>query len=195
MIWRCFIGVLCCLTVISCDLFKTRTPEEPSQVSSNYVPPTDPSLVFQNMVYAFQDMNSVNYVRSFADTMNSAYFFVFEPTATARSNNPGVFVNWTKQSESQYFENIRAKLQSGSIHSLEFSSLTEHTTPDSVQYDATYQLIISVQPHDTIRVKGRAQFVLIMDRSGSWAVRYWLDISPPNSTDSTWSDLKARFAQ
>ncbi len=67
------IGIMLCFSLMSCDLFKTRTPEEPSQQSSNYVPPTDVSLVLQNMVNAFQDGNAVNYAKSFSDASFSFY--------------------------------------------------------------------------------------------------------------------------
>lgn len=187
-------ATLCVLMVCSldsCDLFKTRTPEDPVQSSSTYPPPKDPSIVFQNMSKAFSEMNSFYYLASFIDTTNSAYSFAFDPTATARSNFPGTFFNWSKSSEATYFMNTGSKLQKGKAPSLEFSTLNQqNTTTDSVQYEATYQLVLYVQPDMTFRAQGRAQFVLVTDKSRNWAIRYWIDFAQ-SPTDTTWSDLKA----
>jgi len=188
--------LLSCLGVISCDLFKTRTPEEPSQKSSNYVPPTEPSLVFQNMTNAFHDANSVNYGLSFADTVKSDYLFVFEPTLQAQSRYTGVFLQWTKLSEQQYFANMQSKLQSGSVPTLEFLTLTpQGIATDSIQYEATYRLTV---PHTQSNIptlaKGNAQFFLVSDHSRNWVIRRWVDLAQ-NQSDFTWSDLKGAFAQ
>jgi hypothetical protein len=74
------IGIVLCFSLMSCDLFKTRTPAEPSQQSSNYIPPTDPSLVLQNMISACQDGNAVNYAKSFSNNT-----FTFTPSTNARN--------------------------------------------------------------------------------------------------------------
>jgi hypothetical protein len=188
------IGMLLSLGLISCDLFETRTAGDPIKPSSNYVPPKEPSLVFQNMVNAFHDMNAFNYASSFADSSNSNYTFTFEPTSQARSRYPD-FAEWTKQSELKYFENIQSKLKSGTTPLLEFLTLTQQgVATDPIQYDATYQLTIQhVQPNIPSVAKGRAQFFLIADKSRNWVIRHWIDIEQ-NQNDFTWSELKGAFA-
>ena len=89
------VGIGLCIALISCDLFKTRTPAEPSQESSNYIPPTDPSLVVQNMISAFQDGNTVNYTKSFSDGS-----FIFTPSASARSKYGIDWTSWGKRRNS-----------------------------------------------------------------------------------------------
>jgi len=111
------IGIAVSVGLMSCDLFKTRTPAEPSQQSSNYVPPTEPSLVLQNMADAFHDGNKVNYSTSFSDIS-----FVFEATITARSNYGSTFDLWAKSSESEYFLNIMSRLEKKSSVELTFNS-------------------------------------------------------------------------
>ena len=190
------IGIILCLGVISCNLFKTRTPDEPSQQSSNYTPPTEPSLVFQNMVNAFHDMNTVNYLRSFADTVSSDFVFAFEPTPQARLRYSSSFIEWTKLSEQQYFTALLSKLQTGASPTLEFLTLTpQGTTSDSIQYEATYRLTVPLtQSNIPIQVQGSAQFFLVSDRSRNWVIRRWDDFAQ-NQNDFTWSDLKGSFAQ
>jgi hypothetical protein len=189
------IGIMQCLGVVSCNLFKTRTPDEPSEQSSNYIPPTTPELVFQNIVNAFHDMNSVNYISSFADTVNSNFVFTFEPTPQARLRYSS-FDEWTKFSEEQYFKALQSKLQTGASPTLEFLTLTQQgIASDSIQYEATYRLTVPhTQSNIPTQVHGSAQFFLVSDKSRNWFIRRWDDFAQ-NQNDSTWSDLKGSFAQ
>jgi hypothetical protein len=188
-------GILLCIGMVSCNLFKTRTADEPSEPSSNYIPPTTPELVFQNMVNAFHDMNSVHYLSSFADTVTSDFVFTFEPTSQARKRYTVNFNEWTKLSEEQYFLALQSKLQTGASPTLEFLTLTQQgIASDSIQYEATYRLTV---PHTLsnvpTQVQGSAQFFLVSDRSRNWVIRRWDDFAQ-NQNDSTWSDLKGLFA-
>lgn len=179
----------------SCNIFETRDPESPDQVSSNFVPPTEPSLVFMNMSNAFKDLNAVNYARSFSDSSSSGRTFRFEPTTQARTRYAGVFSSWTKQSEQQYFENIRSRITQGSISTLSFTFSAQTLSSDSAFFEATYSLSI---PHQRTTIpkegKGRAQFHLLMDKSGNWSIWRWIDLSNAQN-DFSWSDFKGEFGQ
>jgi hypothetical protein len=192
---KIIIGFLVSMSFISCDLFETRTPDDPKQESGNYVPPTVPSIVFDNMINAFQDVNSVNYLKCFADTQRSDYSFSFEPTPQARSKYPGFFDQWTKSSEEEYFLNLVYRLQTGAKPKLEFLKLDPQSpATDSIQYEATYRLTVPhLQSGIPTQVWGNAQFFLIADRSRNWAVHRWIDIN--DQSDSTWSELKGAFAK
>ena len=87
-----FSGALVALFFNACNIFETRDPEPPSQSSSTFVPATEPSLVFSNMSSAFRDLNSVNYVKSFADSASAGRGFSFEPTQQAKIKYGGVFL-------------------------------------------------------------------------------------------------------
>src|SRR5512140_3277790 len=90
------------ICVASCGIFETRTPQAPAQTSSNYNPPVNASDVFNNMQFAFSDLNTLNYLKSFSDSATAGRTFQFDPSAQARSKYIGVFLSWTKQSEQQY---------------------------------------------------------------------------------------------
>jgi len=180
----------------ACNIFETRDPESPSQSSSNFIPPTEPSIVFTNMTNAFRDLNSLNYLKSFADSTTSGRSFSFEPTSQARLKYGGVFLHWSKQSEQQYFENLKSKVPSASSAILAFEALTvQGLQSDSAQYEATYRLTVqhslSNVPKD---VRGKAQFFLLADRSRNWVIWRWVDL-PSIVNASTWSDLKGEFGQ
>jgi uncharacterized protein YbaA (DUF1428 family) len=108
--------------LVSCNIFDTRTPESPAQTSSNYSPAVNASDVFDNMQHAFSDLNTVNYLKSFSDSTGSGRMLQFEPSAQARSQYVGVFLAWTKQSEQQYFENMKSKIPSGCFPSIRSAS-------------------------------------------------------------------------
>lgn len=193
--WLAF-AVLLAITQNACNIFQTRDPEPPSQSSSTFVPATDPSLVFTNMISAFSDLNSVNYVKSFADSSSAGRNFSFEPTQEAKIKYGGVFLTWNKQSEQQYFENLRSKIPTGSVANLSFETLTVLSLQsDSAQYEATYRLTV---PHTVAtlptQATGKAQFFLIADRSRNWVIWRWVDLTTSTSSFS-WSDLKGAFGQ
>jgi hypothetical protein len=185
------IGVMLCLGLCSCNLFKTRTPQEPTQVSSNRNQPADPEIVLQNMINAFRDKNKVNYLYSFS---NASY--VFEATTKARSAYGGVFLQWDKSSEGNYFDQVMYKLQQNSAVTLKFDSINiVLLAADSSQGDTYYNLTVPLAETNVAKnFKGRAQFMFARDQSGDWSIRRWLDIGL-NASDSTWSDLKGTFAQ
>ncbi|HTY38090.1 MAG TPA: hypothetical protein VMH23_13315 [Bacteroidota bacterium] len=190
------LGATTGMVLAGCNIFETRTPEPPSQSSSSYIPATDPSLVFSNMSNAFRDLSSVNYVKSFADSSTAGRGFSYEPTPEAKIKYGGVFLFWTRQSEQQYFENLRSKIPSGSTASLVFQTLTvQSVQSDSAQYEATYTL---TAPHTVASVPkvatGKAQFFLLADRSRNWVIWRWVDV-PTTSGSFTWSDLKGEFGQ
>lgn len=176
--------VLCC-GLNSCDLFKTRTPEEPSQASSNYVPPTDAGQVLDNMVRAFQDGNSVNYAKSFSDSL-----FDFEAAVNARTRYGGVFGAWNKLTEQQYFEKAVSRLEKNSSVLLTFDPYSVIPTSDSSQVETNYHLVV---PHTVTGLTkdfvGHVQFTFVRNQSGLWSISRWLDVDI-NASDSTWSDLK-----
>ncbi len=196
MRWVRYWPVLAILVLSSCNLFETRTPESPAQTSSNYNPPVNASDVFGNMQNAFTDLNTVNYLKSFSDTASSGRIFQFEPSAQARSQYTGVFLAWTKQSEQQYFDNMKSKIPGGTAASLIFSLNPISVQSDSAQYDADYQLNI---PHTQANIpkvfQGQAQFFLVRDRlSSTWSISRWVDLRDAQN-DPGWSDLKGAFAQ
>jgi hypothetical protein len=185
------IGIMLCFGVVSCNLFKTRTPQEPTQSSSNRIPPTDPEIVLQNMIDAFHDKNTENYLYSF-----SSVSFTFEATANAQRNFGSTFLTWDKSSERDYFTSLMSHVQQNSAATLKFDSINiVPTAADSSQGDTNYNLAVPLAETNVIKnFKGRAQFIFARDQTGWWSIRRWLDIGL-NTSDSTWSDLKGTFAQ
>jgi hypothetical protein len=184
------IGVLLCLNLCSCDLFKTRTPDEPDQISTNDVPATDASLVFQNMTYAFQEGNAFNYSKTISE--NS---FSFNASGKALQRY-GELNDWNKTKEYNYFNNVVSIIPKYSKILLEFTTIASTNFSDSCELVKTYLLSVpSTTAAGQAKVyKGQAQFTLRRDPLNSyWYICRWSDYEL-NSSDSTWSDLKGSFA-
>jgi len=54
---KIYILILASVLLYGCDVFKTRTPEEPDQSSTIYQPATSPSVLFSNFTTAFKELN------------------------------------------------------------------------------------------------------------------------------------------
>ncbi|MEX2115703.1 MAG: hypothetical protein WEB37_02360 [Bacteroidota bacterium] len=192
---RIIVSSLLTAGMLGCSLFDTRDPENPVQSSATYNPPTTVDIVFGNLVSSFQDRNSVNYARSFADSSFSGRSFVFEPTSQASSQYAGVFASWTKMAEQQYFDNFNAQLQPSSVPVLIIARTSESPGADSAFVEGTYQLSI---PHTITGVQqsatGRFQFYLLRDSRQYWVIWRWVDLAN-NPGDFTWSDFKGTFGQ
>ncbi len=183
------IGIMLCLILCSCDLFKTRTPQEPTQISSHNVPATDASLVFQNMIYAFQEGNAFNYSQTISD---SSFTFAASGKALQRYVE---LSDWNKTKEQGYFTNVINSVPKYSQMTLEFATIASTHYSDSCELVKTYLLSIpNTAGGGQAKVyKGQAQFALGRDPlKGSWYIRRWSDYEL-NSSDSTWSDLKGSF--
>ncbi len=188
--------LLCACVLVACDVFQTRDPDPPTQTSATFIPPTEPVIVFSNMMNAFRELSTVNYVRSFADSATASRSYRFEATPQARLRYATVFSQWSRQSEQQFFENVKARIPAGTAPSLEFTSLVAQSIQaDSAQYEATYRLVI---PHGISTIpneaRGRALFHMIADRSRNWVIWRWVDVAIA-SQDFTWSDFKGEFGQ
>ncbi len=186
-----FYFILFCLGLFSCEIFKTRTPAEPSEKSSLYEPPTEPEIVIKNIINSLQEGNSVNYSKSFSDIS-----FVFEASTSAKNKYGAELISWDKSKEKRYFENVQNKLQKYSKISIEFTQTNYNVSSDKCDVIAFYRMIV---PHtiagEATEFRGQAQFQLTRDsKTGEWAITIWTDTDIGSAaTDSTWSHLKGVF--
>ena len=80
--------ILCTLLISGCDIFTTRTPENPLNAGGIFTPPTSASLVIENLLNAIKEKNTENYILCLADTTrNARQSFQFYPSRI----EPGCF--------------------------------------------------------------------------------------------------------
>ncbi len=187
--------VLLCLVFASCQLFRTRDPEFPTEISSrsNWKQPITPDITLEDLQNAVYDRNAENYIRCFVDSNFSERRFVFIPTQEAQIQYPEIFKNWNLNSERNYFNNIKSNVPSTGTSGLFLSGNFQSLGTDSAVYHASY--LVSFQ--HTVRdipqsAKGELQFYLAPDRNGNWVIYKWIDVKIQN--EFSWSELKAKFS-
>jgi hypothetical protein len=185
--------VLLAVAATGCGLFEPRDPEEPSQSSLNYRPPTEPSAVIANLQSAIEQRNQANYVSCFSDASRGAPVFVFIPSAEAAAAYGGTLASWTLDDERAYFQNLVARSGQQAYASLTLTLKTTTVTSDSVV--SAYDYVLTFEHSDTgfpRSARGSLQFTFREDASNFWAIQRWVDFK--TTADVTWSDFKGKFS-
>ncbi|MDQ1265740.1 MAG: hypothetical protein QG635_891 [Bacteroidota bacterium] len=177
-----------------CGLFETRDPEPPETARSNFVPPTSPDLVIQNLESSISEKNPDNYkacLSSGGD--NPDYMFV--PTAEAKALYGSIFSSWTIESERSSFQSIISKIGESSPALNLYNLKQDVLIHDSAVYIADYILDVNFNIFDNqSRFTGKLQFTITKEQSGLWSITNWVDSSVPNDTIKySWSILKAVY--
>lgn len=179
--------------ISGCGLFEPRDPEEPSQSSLNYNPPTDPAVVIANLQSAIEQRNQANYVNCFSDASRGAQPFVFIASAEAAAKYGGIFTTWQLDEERAYFQNLIARSSQQAYASLTLTLKTTTVTSDSVV--SAYDYILTFEHNDTgfpRTARGSLQFTFREDASNFWAIQRWVDFK--TTADVSWSDFKGKFS-
>ncbi len=191
------LSIFLVIFVYGCNIFQTRTPQPPQQGQSNYVPPTSPDIVIQNLKNAIAEKSVENYLSCLSDTGFGGRNFSFVPPSDVYVQYQQIFVNWDKNySERTYFNNLIVRSPATSSPALTLSSENYVSlSSDSVKYTADYSLL---WPNNTSgspqQVEGTLQFFLGIDRNQNWSIYRWIDLKIADSL-TTWSILKAKFSQ
>lgn len=193
MLKKIKILILISLLSSGCGLFDTRDVEQPVDPRSNFIPPTAPEIVIVNFVNAISDKNLNDYMACFVDTTYSTRKFSFTADIASQIQYP-VFRFWNLSYENAYFTNLRSLTNPSSNSNLFLSNENITTTIDSVVYDTDYLLHVEHQKQSVAQtVKGKLRLVLSADSRNLWAIHRWIDYKV-NDSDTTWSVLKANFA-
>ncbi len=177
------------LACASCDLFRTRDPQSPTQGSSNYETPTTYDKVLRNLVFAVNDKNVANYMSCFVDTAFRP--FVYAAAEDARRSYPDVMAAWNLEAEQRAFINMR-EATPGAPALVIPDRPPIYVSSDSVVYDLDYTLLV---PHQRAAVPKlvRGTMRLSIGTDGKrWSIYQWRDTK--TAADSTWSYLKAAFS-
>ncbi|MCX7797375.1 MAG: hypothetical protein N2249_01985 [Melioribacter sp.] len=187
-----FLYIIFLFIVVSCDIFTTRTPEEPDTPSSNFIAATSPEILFRNFKSSIEEKIIENYLACFVDTSYLKRKFVFIPASGAVSQYP-VLNNWTINEEKQYFLNLISKLPSGKNVTLTLENFQSNFFSDSAFYSVDYSLKInSNNQFIGGTFVGSSQFKIYIDSRKQWSIVEWQDIRKGNF--QCWSDLKGRTA-
>lgn len=194
-------GILLCAGVVigagglasGCGLFQPRDPEDPSQSSLNYLPPTDPSIVMANLQSAIEQKSVANYVACFADASRGAAPFAFTPSADAAAAFGSTLMSWTIREEQAYFQNLISRSSQSAYAAVSLTLKSTTVTSDSVI--SAYDYVLVFEHNDTgfpTTARGSLQFTMRQDASNFWMIQRWVDFK--TTTDISWSHFKGKFS-
>ena len=184
--------VIPAIIVGSCSLLDTREPEQPSQSSDDFLPPTTPESVISNLENSIAQKNIQNYIHCFADPSRTAHAFTFVPSAEAAAQYPSVLNLWTYAEEQSYMSNLISMAMPGGFSSLLLTPRSSVISADSVVYSYDYLLTFQhTQSGFPASARGNLQFTIGVDNS-NWSIFRWSDFK--TTTDITWSSFKGNFS-
>ena len=194
-----FITSICIVILwhVACKTpFSTREPEPPISGQSSWIQPTSPSYVMINLRKAIAEKNNNNYLRCLADTNLVQQSFRYFPEPSVAAANPGLFINWDKEAERNYLNQMTAYLPGDSASSVVFTLISENTFQDSVILVQDYALIVAHKQQAAgcpKAMQGQAEFRLARSVDDLWYVYRWTDYATGDL--STWSLLRAFFGK
>lgn len=198
--YRISILIIVLLTVIlyGCDFFGTRNPEQPDIGKSNFLPPTEPSIVILNLETALKEKNIDNYINCFYNFGDVPRLeFQFNAATDALTQFPSIFVIWGANEERRSFSSIFASLTEGQTPKLNWINRQPlQETADSAIFTSDYYLY---SPNNDNNIPdeyaGRLQFTMTFRNNGFWYISKWIDINTQvvDSVKNTWSVLKGFY--
>lgn len=183
------LGVFVGMSILATACFTEREPKKPEE-NTNWVSPTEPSILLENLKKAFTTLDVNNYRRCF---LVERFSFRADPTIMA--NNLGLFSAWNWDNENQYINNLsRASTPVNSSNQFVFSnSRTINYSTDSLEFTADYEAAIYHQDTSfkSVNFSGLLSFQLKRNRQNEWQIVQWQD----NKTKTTAciSELKQHF--
>lgn len=187
--------LLVALALTSCDVFSTRTPENPTIGIGTYEPPTSADIVLANFVNAINEANISNYEKCFADkSKGHAFGLVFEPSGSVLNSYTGIFADWTTSIEVRTMKSVFTSLQTESKPVFVMSNQSYNSVGiDSVSLSADYSLSVSfVNEIEQRHYSGSMYLYLYKEADGYWYINRWIDLdSKTDTTHSSFSLLKA----
>ncbi len=183
------------LLLIGCELFTTRTPEEPSGSSdAGWQFPFTPSVITENIVSAVGRRSVADYMRAIETGEPESMQFEFAPDPETASNYPGVFDSWNNKRERVHVQSLfnPSNLPYDSLVELDLGIDRETVIGDSANITAQYTLHLGHLRDSAPRdMEGRLEFRLRRSEQYGWYVSRWIDYRLAGRP--CWSDLKAEF--
>ncbi len=199
--FKYYIGIISCVMLVlasACDVFPTRTPEDPINPNSNIIPPTTPYLALDNFINSVNNAEYSNYTQCFASKISGqSKEFEYIPSGSSKANYPGLFNEWHSNEEIRNFKSIINSLKVETkpvlvINNIQYNSFSA----DSVNLTGDYSLSLEIKNNINVsHYLGQVLLSLYRENNGLWYINQWVDIdSKTDETGSTWSTLKASFS-
>ena len=181
--------------VSSCELFETRTPEEPSTSGAGYIPPTSYDLVIENLKNSIKEKNLNNYLLCFSDSsFTGISHFDYIPDPVTYAQFQALFSEWNIDSEGKYFTSMVSSFLDETIPSVNFTDTEFQNFNDSIIFKGTYYLNFEFTNDLSDRnYSGKTMMVLKNSPSGFWYITSWYDFQSDDKDLFSWSYLKSKY--
>jgi len=187
--------ILLALTVTSCELFSTRTPEKPDNSGTGYIPPTSYDFVIENLKNSIKERNLNNYLLCLSDssfTGISQFEYISDPQTMAQFQ--GIFSEWDIKSEEKYYTSMVSSILEKTNPSLNFTDVEYQNFNDSIVFTGTYFLNLEfTNDLSENNYSGNSRIVLKNSSTGFWYITSWYDFQSDDKTLFTWSYLKSKY--
>ena len=192
------LAVLVLTGPLSCGLFETRDPVEPSGPSSfPCLTLSSPDNIVANILQAYGHPEGLGcYVSTLANYVSPTdpgFLFHPDPTDSAEAA-PGQFDSWTKTIEERVAENIANAARQDSFRltfKLPYELITSQ--PDLVIRRYTYEMRFNGSAVSDSLFQGLAE-LSIRRVGGEWQITDWVDRRDPGGTTTrTWGYLRGSY--
>lgn len=176
------------LSLSSC--LKTREVDPPVVGSSDWISPTDYSILLENFETSISQRNVQNYLRCFlADSLR------FLPSTPTYTGNEIIWDNWNIQDEQNWFNNVISDLGITSGNQIVFKEVDlQSFSSDSLRYIGDYDMLMNHRDTSlTVRFRGQLEFLMKVNEFNEWEISRWIDYE--TSVDSSLSRLKLNYVQ
>lgn len=182
--------LLVVVTTFGLGCFRTREVEPPVTTSSDWVSPTDYTILLSNLERAVGQRNVQNYLRCFRQEELD-----FQPSTPVLTGNEILWNDWSWQDEQAWFNNVIADLGLNSGNSLSLQQVDlQSFNSDSLRYIGDYELIMNhTDTSLTVQFRGQLEFLCKVNEFNEWEISRWTDYE--TRVDSSWSRLKLNYVQ
>jgi hypothetical protein len=159
------------------NIFSTRTPEDPVNTRSDWIPAYTPEQVVTNFLNAITERNVENYAACFIDSSYSEKIYRFVPDPNVAADHGDIFNSWSLDKEEEVIRQAFALVPLDSTIVLSFTrDISEITASDSIVLVREYKFVLNhTQALLPTIFKGQSEFWLSEDSRGEWAIYHWLD--------------------
>ncbi len=192
-------AVLVVCGCLGCGFFSPRPAQSPEPGGEGgYQQPTTPAAVVENLRLAVSRRDAVLFLSCLLDSASApGKLYQFEPSGQAQARYAELFAHWDRAAEYRSFTAMMSRVPSGVVPELLLiapSYLVQ--TPDSVLFQAEYQLYVPHQASDIPQLsRGVLRWTLLPGREGRWAILRWSDRELADTGAVSWSVLKALWAR
>jgi hypothetical protein len=197
--------VLICLSLTSCDLFSTRTPDPPDVGSTFFwTAAGTPNTLLENFKGALQVADAANYAKCFIsthDTATTPAVYAFTPRPGLDATSKLVFDGWNTQSEQNFLTKLRSSLVSNPRLEVSITNLQINQSNATVAtLQANYIVSFPLPSNSTLpeSISGSLifdmRFVTIEGGTQEWRIINWTDDVQASNPQKTFTDLKVQLA-